>query len=45
MKSSKWEFAQLMKGGHPLEGKHKLVNGFNIPDTEPNMIELKTSEG
>ena len=23
------------------EGKPKLVNGFNVPDSEPNIIELK----
>ena len=27
------------------EGKRKLVNGFNVPDSEPNIIELEEKSG
>ena len=27
------------------EGKRKLINGFNVPDSEPNIIELKEKSG
>jgi len=28
-----------------MEGKRKLVSGFDIPDSEPNIIELEKKSG